>query len=266
MTGGAGRSPGGDGWRRCPALAGLLVLLLLAGVAGCGSSDESGGELTVGAASSLTGALTGYADTASSPSVRTTFAGSDLIAAQISRGVAIDVFAAASTEQPQALFEAGLVERPVEFAGNRVVIGVPRDSGIDSLEDLAKPGVSLVIGDDSVPIGIYAREVLARLPAATERDILANVRSQDPDAATITSKVIQGSADAGLVYETDVAGVSDEIRAVPIPAALQPRIAYSAAVVSGTDQPEASREYVIGLLDGAGAATLRRAGFPPPPP
>ena len=93
-----------------------------------------------------------------------------------------------------------------------------------------------------------------------------HVEEQRRAAAPVSTKLLQGSADAGLVYETDVAGVSDEIRAVPIPAALQPRIAYSAAVVSGTDQPEASREYVMGLLDGAGAATLRRAGFPPPPP
>ncbi len=99
MKGGAERSQRGDGSRRRSAMAGLLVLLMMTGVAGCGSSDGGKGELTVGAASSLTRALTEYADAASSPSVRTTFAGSDLIAAQISRGADIDVFVAASTEQ-----------------------------------------------------------------------------------------------------------------------------------------------------------------------
>lgn len=269
MTTGGTRFARDIGSRRFRSPASVLVALLLAtGAAGCGSSGDDEESLTVGAASSLTTALTEYSDKlpASLPPARTTFAGSDQIAAQISQGAGIDVFAAASTVQPRALFQVGLVGKPVEFAGNRVVIGVPRGSSIGSLGDLAKPGVSLVIGDDSVPIGTYARRVLARLPAGTERDILANVKSEDPDAATMMAKLVQGAADAGLVYATDVSDASNEIRAIEIPARPQPRIAYSAAVVADSDQPEASREYIRGLLEGAGAATLRDAGFPAPPP
>ena len=36
-----------------------------------------------------------------------------------------DVFAAANTKLPDELYAKGLVEKPVEFAGNRLVIAVP---------------------------------------------------------------------------------------------------------------------------------------------
>ena len=136
--------------------------------------------------------------------MRFTFGGSDLLANQVRQGAGIDVIAAASTIQPDQLHEDGLVERPVEFAGNRLVIGVPEGSSIDSVRDIADPSVSLVIGDSSVPIGIYAREMISELPTPIAELIQANVRSQEQDASSITAKLTQGAADAGIVYKTDV--------------------------------------------------------------
>ncbi len=40
---------------------------------------------------------------------------------------------------------------------------------------------------------------------------------------------------------------------------------YGAAVVDGAKEPEAARRFVDGLLSGAGAEALRKAGFEPPP-
>ena len=242
--------------------AGLLVAVLL--LAGCSSDD--GDRLTVAAASSLRPAFgdPGESDPGGGP-VRFTFGGSDLLAGQIRQGAGIDVIAAASTIQPEQLFEDGLVGRPVEFAGNRLVVGVPGDSAIDSVEDIAGPGVSLVIGDASVPIGIYAREMISMLPAATAAQVRSNVRSQEQDATSITAKLAQGAADAGIVYETDVISAGDQLRAVEIPDELQPRIAYSAAVVSSTSMPEQAEAFIESLLSGERAGELRKAGLLPPP-
>ncbi len=139
-------------------------------MAGCGgSSDEgtgsAGGQVIVSAASSLEPAFTAYADQAGIDA-KQSFAGSDDLAAQIRQGVRPDVYAAADTSLPAGLHADGLVAKPVPFATNTLVVGVPQGSGISSLHDLASPGTKIAIGDVGVPAGDYAREVLARLPKA----------------------------------------------------------------------------------------------------
>ena len=53
------------------------------------------------------------------------FAGSDDLAAQIRQGVTPDVYAAANTSLPDDLYKDGLVEKPVVFATNTLVLAVP---------------------------------------------------------------------------------------------------------------------------------------------
>jgi molybdate transport system substrate-binding protein len=265
-TPGTGVGSRGGRWLRTRrfrafALAPLMVGLLLAG---CGSG-EGADRLTVAAASSLRPALGDPESAAGNGGVRFTFGGSDLLASQIRQGAKVDVIAAASTLQPDQLLEDGLVETPVEFAGNRLVIGVPAESGINSVEDIAVPDTSLVIGDGSVPIGIYARAVIGRLPEATRTAIMDNVRSQEHDASSITAKLAQGAADAGIVYETDVMSATGQLRAVPIPDRLQPRIAYSAAVVSTSEMKQQARAFIESLVSGGRARELKKAGLLPPP-
>jgi molybdate transport system substrate-binding protein len=253
-------------------LSALLAALVVLGLAACGGEESSGSSdgggddtLVVSAASSLTDAFEAYGD-ALGGDVRFSFAGSDDLAAQIRQGVKPDVFAAANTRLPDQLHAEGLVGRPVVFASNSLVIAVPAgDAQVRGIADLAKPGTTIAIGAAEVPIGSYTREVLSRLGAAPERAILANVRSEEPDVKGIVGKLTQGAVDAGFVYVTDVAAAGDDLRAIPLPASLQPRVAYGAAVVEGAEQPAAARRFVAGLLRGEGAQELRAAGFEPPP-
>ncbi|HET9163415.1 MAG TPA: molybdate ABC transporter substrate-binding protein [Solirubrobacterales bacterium] len=250
---------------RLPAALALLVLAIpcvLLALAGCGGT-ESGTTLTVLAASSLSGALGEYAQGFHAATVRTSFAGSDQLAAQIRQGAPADVFASADTGYPQQLYREGLVERPRVFARNRLV-AVTADGDIGSLAGLAKPGIKVVIGDPSVPVGEYTRVVLARLPAAERRRILANVRSEEPEVSSVLAKVSDGAADAGFVYATDAKAAAAETRTIRLPERLQPEVAYAAAVVRDSPHPAAARRYLAGLRSGAGAAALRRSGFLPP--
>ncbi len=248
--------------RRLVTVASLA--LVAAGAIGCGSSDHS--ELRVSAAASLRSAFDDYA-TAAFPDdqIHQSFAGSDQLAAQIEQGARPDVFASANTQYPDELYKKGLLEKPVVFARNRLVLAVPADGDIDSLEAVAKPGVSLVIGDPSVPIGAYTREVLSRLPKAESSAILANVRSEEPDVSSIIGKLTQGAADAGFVYVTDVTAAGDAVRAIQLPESLQPEVAYGIGVVSDAPDAELARRFVQGLEPGgAGVPHLRQAGFLPP--
>jgi molybdate transport system substrate-binding protein len=243
---------------RCVAAIGLLLL------AGCGSDGRP--ALTVSAAASLKQALTEYGRAFRGADVRLSFAGSGELAAQIERGVRPDVFAAADTELPERLFARGLVERPVVFAGNRLVLAVPAGSTkVAALEQLGRRGASIAIGAEAVPVGIYTRAVLERLPAERRRAILADVRSQEPDVAGIVGKLTQGAVDAGFVYASDVRGAGGRLRAIELPAELQPRVAYAAAVVKGAREPEQARAFVAGMVGGAGRRALAEAGFEPPP-
>jgi molybdate transport system substrate-binding protein len=247
----------------------LCTLLLTVLVAGCGGSGDAAGDgrppLVVSAASSLKTAFTAYGEQVADAQPRFSFAGSDELAAQIQQGVKPDLFASANTKLPGALYAKGLVEKPVPFAANRLVLALPKDSPVESLEDLAKPGVKLAIGSASVPIGAYTREVLDRLPGDQGRRILANVRSNEPDVAGVVGKLAQGAADAGFVYVTDVEATDGALQAVDLPGSAQPRVTYAAAIVKGARHPDEAKAFVDGLLGGAGRGALRDAGFEPPP-
>jgi molybdate transport system substrate-binding protein len=247
---------------RWPAVA--LALLALAG---CGDDDPQAADtpqLTVSAAASLKEPFTAYGERFPEARARFSFAGSDELAAQIEQGVRPDVYAAANTKLPDELHAKGLVEKPTAFAGNRLVLAVPAESEVSSLEDLAAPGVKIAIGARNVPVGSYTRTVLDELPAAQRDAILAQVRSEEPDVAGITGKLIQGAVDAGFLYISDVRATAGELEAIELPGELQPEVEYGVAVVKGTEHPEQARAFVAGLLDGAGAEALAAAGFERP--
>lgn len=242
----------------------VLVALLALPVSGCGGDDS--GEpgrpgLRVAAAQSLQGAFEDYGERFEAADTLFAFAGSDVLAAQIRQGVKPDVYAAANTQLPKQLYAEGLLERPVVFAGNRLVLAVPGASPIDGLEDLAQGGTALAIGAESVPVGDYTRELLDRLPEERRDAILANVRSSEPDVSGIVGKLTQGAADAGFLYVTDIIPVRDRVRVIELPARLQPAVEYAAAVVKGAREPEAARRFIDGLV--ADNPSLRDAGFLP---
>jgi molybdate transport system substrate-binding protein len=251
-------------------MLGVLLASTVLAVAGCGGDDDQGGSsdqpLTVSAAASLKQAFTAYGNEFTDAKARFSFAGSDELAAQIEQGVKPDVYAAANTKLPDALYDKGLVEKPTVFAGNRLVLAVPaKDAKVTSLTDLAAKGTSLAIGAEDVPIGSYTRTVLGKLPAAQRDAILANVRTEEPDVSGIVGKLNAGAVDAGFLYISDVRGAEGGLKAIELPDELQPQVAYGVAVVKGAKHPESAKAFIDGLLDGAGADALKDAGFEPPP-
>jgi molybdate transport system substrate-binding protein len=241
----------------------IAVALTAVLLAGCGSSDKP--QLLVSAAASLKKAFTTYGTQFKAANTRFSFSGSDLLAAQIEQGLHPDVFASANMKLPALLYAKGLVDKPVPFAANRLVLAVPAaGSKVSSLSDLTHPGVTIAIGSATVPIGVYTRTVLARLGAQSAH-ILANVRSEEPDVSGIVGKLTQGAVDAGFVYITDVEATKGKLRAIALPASLQPTVTYGVAVVKGAAHAAQARSFVAGLLTGQGRTDLTAAGFLPPP-
>jgi molybdate transport system substrate-binding protein len=241
----------------------VAVTALLAGA--CGSDRKGKPRLVVSAAASLNEALTSCGGQFNDAHIRFSFAGSDELAAQIRQGAKPDVFAAANTKLPDELRADGLLEKPVVFATNELVLAVPSGSDrVASVEDLTRPGTKLALGSKSVPIGSYTRDLLARLPANKRNAILDNVRSEEPDVKGVVGKLTQKAVDAGFVYRSDVAATKGALRAIDLPKALQPTVSYGAGVVTGTKRGPLAKEFVSELVSGPCAKALRHAKFGPP--
>ena len=233
----------------------LAVLFALAALA-LPSATAAGGSLTVYAAASLTAVFPRI-----DPGPRYSFAGSDQLALQIRQGAPADVYAAASPKYPQLLYHDGLVSKPVTFAKNKLIVLVPRSNPaqIASVYDLRRSGVNVVMGDRSVPIGAYTRQLLDTLGITD--DVMRNVVSQETDVKSIVSKVALGEADAGLVYATDARPVASQTRTVQLPGWAQPSIRYQIAVVASSSHKAGARAFIRKVTSTRGRRLLRLAGF-----
>lgn len=236
-----------------------FALVALAGCGGAAGGGDTNDHATVFAAASLTEVFPQI-----DPAATYNFAGSDDLATQITEGAPADVFAAASTKYPDQLYDEGLVDKPEVFATNRLVLIVPKDNpaGIQSVDDLRNPDLKLVIGAEGVPIGDYTRAVLENMGAT---DVLDHVVSEEDDVKGVVGKVSLGEADAGFVYVTDVNATNGDLKAIKLPAELEPDVTYGAGVVKKAEQPDLAQRFVDGLTDGDCANALSDAGFGPVP-
>jgi molybdate transport system substrate-binding protein len=192
------------------------------------------------------------------------FGASSTLAAQIAQGAPADVFASANTTIPAQLFAKGLVQKPVMFTRNRLVLVVPTSNpaGIHSVYDLKKPGVKLVIAAPAVPVGSYTLQVLKQMGLTS---VLANVVSRESDVRSVLSKVALGEADAGFVYSTDAKTVPGKVRVFKIPAWAQSKVTYGMAIASSSNNKAAARRFIKEVLSKAGQKKMLAAGFLPIP-
>jgi molybdate transport system substrate-binding protein len=231
-------------------LAALLVALALP------AATSAGGGVTVYAAASLTGVFPKI-----DPTQRYSFAGSDQLALQIQQGAPADVYAAASPKYPELLYHQGMLAKPVVFATNKLVVIVPRGNPgrVTSVYDLQRSGLRVVIGDKTVPIGTYTRQILDTLGITA--GVTKNVVSNETDVKGIVAKVALGEADAGFVYVTDAKAAASKLKVIPLPGWAQPPIRYELAVVKASTHSAAARAFVKKVFSKHGRKLLLRAGF-----
>ncbi len=174
------------------------------------------------------------------------------------------MFAAASPKQPAQLFAKGLVERPVEFATNTLVLIVPKDNPahIRSVGDITKPGVKLVICNATVPCGDYARTAFENLGITSAA--MKNVVSQTIDVTQTVADVALGQADAGFVYITDAKAAAGKVAVIQLPAKAKPGAKDFIAIVKASKNQPAAKAFVAMVLSPTGQAKLRADGFGPP--
>jgi molybdate transport system substrate-binding protein len=246
---------------------------------GVGRPDSpSRGTLTVFAAASLVEPFRELGDhfTDEHPGVQVvfSFAGSQQLAGQLYQGAPADVYASANPRQMEVVISAGRVS-PADvrtFAHNRLVLVYPANNpaGVLSLEDLAKPGLRLVLAAPEVPAGQYAQSFLQKaslegaLGTSYGSQVRANVVSYEENVRAVLTKVRLGEADAGIVYASDVVGEgSESLGVLTLPESLDVLGSYMIApLISPSDRSSAER-FIDLVLSPAGQAVLARWGLIP---
>jgi molybdate transport system substrate-binding protein len=266
---------------RVRTVVGLSFAVLLAACGGGGratapsepaadAASETGsgalsGDLTVFAAASLTDAFEDIGERfeQANPDVEIAFnlESSSTLATQITEGAPADVFASANQTQMDVVDDAGLVAgRRTDFAGNRLEIAVEpgNPKGIEGLEDLAQPDVTVVLAAEEVPAGQYARQAL------DEQGIEVEPASFETDVRAVLSRVALGEADAGVVYVSDVVAAGGDVEGVEIPADRNVPATYPVATLAEAPNPDAGEAFVEYVLSDEGQDVLDEFGFSSP--
>jgi molybdate transport system substrate-binding protein len=263
--------------------AGRLFVCILAPVwlmLGLGDATASGvrhiqGKLTIFAAASLTDVFQEMAARIeqANPGTRLNFnfAGSPTLRSQLAQGARADVFAAADEPTMDAAVQDGTISgQPYTFARNLLVVIMPVNNpvSLNTLQDLSRPRLKLVLANKAVPAGNYARQALEKMSQDSglgydfARRVLANLVSDEMNVKQVASKVQLGEADAGIVYATDITpALRSAVRVIAIPPEWNVIAKYPISVVQGARNESGARAFIDYVLSPAGQTILERHGF-----
>ncbi|MBD2242921.1 molybdate ABC transporter substrate-binding protein [Nostoc sp. FACHB-888] len=249
------------------AVAGLLLAIGLPLVTPSAVIGQSNTTLLVSAAASLKDALEEikplYQQSKSSTKINYNFGASGALQQQIEQGAPADIFISAAKKQVDALEEKGLLlpGSRTNLANNSLVLIVAQDVvGISSFYNLTDSKIKkIAIGEPrSVPAGQYGEQVLKNLKLYDQvksKLVFAN------NVRQVLAAVESGNAQAGIVYATD-AKISNKVKVViTAEKKFHSPIIYPVAVIKGSKNISAAKEFVQFLSDSQAKTVLRKYGF-----
>jgi len=228
------------------------------------STAPAAGTLVIFASTQLKPALdqleTQFA--AANPGVRgtATYQGSQALVTAVQAGAQGDLFA--TDADPLAALEAAgaVVTTTVQtFARNELEIVVPAGNpkGIQGLQDLANPGVTVVLADPSLPAGKDAVMALALA------GVKVNPKASVSTVAQLITAVLSGNADAGIAFQSDVVAGGSGVTGVALPAGNPVEETYRIGVLRNAANPAAASAFVQFVRSERARAILAAAGFVP---
>lgn len=271
--------------------------LMLTALFGCGQASQTANgaqdtqsaqttELTVFAAASMTETLNQIAEDYKTvePNVSLTFnfASSGDLLSQIKEGADCDVFISAAPKQMNALDGSlkddadknpdGLDEllegTRIDLLENKVVLAVPEGNpkNIDSFDKLAdRLGAGegfLAIGNSDVPVGQYTRKIFAHYGLDEQSLADAGVLTYGSNVKEVTTQVIEGAVDCGIIYATDAysAGLESVDQAT---ADMCGQVIYPAAVLRNSAHPDEAKAFLDYLTGEDAGRVFESVGFTP---
>ncbi len=270
--------------RRLPK---LVILWLAAALlqAGCGhqatpdavsTTDSASRSLLVFASSSLTQPFTelGTLFEVQYPGLKVdfNFQNANTLAQQIGQGAPADIFASAAEKFMDSAVEMGQVARTdvVIFAQNRLAVILPKDNpaNIQALEDLARPGLKLVMGAREGPQGAYVEAFLSaasqdpRFGAQFKETVYLNVVSYESTVNGVVTKVALGEADAGFAFFSDSQGATaQKVDVLEIPVEFNIEASYPIAPLNDSPNLNTAKSFVEFVLSPTGQDVLKKYGF-----
>jgi molybdate transport system substrate-binding protein len=241
-------------------------------------------RLRVYAASSLTNMFREYKlsfESQNNVEIILNLASSNTLREQIIGGQVCDVFASASVSEMDLLRNKGLTfqNRSRTFAYNSLVIATPADNPakLNGLEDLVKKGVRIVVADFKTPLGNYTNQVLSKIESSWgdlnskyyqkpeiekyKSKILKNVIAYESNAQQVVTKVMNGLADAGFVYLSDVAVKGIGLQGISIPPEFNVKASYQIAVLTNSPQLNIALAFVDYVFSEEGMQIIQKWGF-----
>ncbi|MEL4356903.1 MULTISPECIES: molybdate ABC transporter substrate-binding protein [unclassified Luteococcus] len=192
---------------------------------------------------------------------------------QLAKGATPDVWIAANPDDMKTTAQKGLVAKDSVTQLGRtklVVVVAPDNPGkVAAVEDLAKPGTTVLLGAETLPIWKVTAKSFAKIEAGQPgftAKVMANVVSREMGVQPIVTKVQQGVADAGVVFITDLPAEKKGLTTVDIPDPLNAMLPLSAATVTAGKNAVGGKAFLDFLASGAGKKVLDDAGFLPPAP
>lgn len=275
--------------------AAAAAALGLAACGGNGASTDGGnasadkGEakkstIIVFAAASMTESLTRAGDqfTAANDQYDLSFNydSSGTLKTQIQEGADCDVFISAGQKQMNQMDITAasdvntegldLIDHDTRFdiLENKVTLVVSEGNpkSIQSFGDLASHlqagDILMVMGNSDVPVGQYTQKILAYYNLDEEALASAGTITYATNVKEVTSQVSAGSADCGVIYQTDAysAGLTVVDSATKD---MCGRVVYPAAATKAAPNPEGARAFLDFLKGDEATADFQEVGFTP---
>jgi molybdate transport system substrate-binding protein len=258
-------------------ILGFLLVVSIVLLSGCGPiTSTQTATLTVFAASSLTDAFNdiGTAFSLDQPGVKVefNFAGSQQLRTQLEQGATADVFASANTKEMNTAIASGLIVSGTQqtFLHNRLIVILPKNNpaNIQSLQDLAKPSLKIILAAPSVPVGGYALTALGQMNAdfgtTFSATVVSNVVSYEDNVKQVVAKIQLGEGDAGIVYSSDVTpAAAPQLSTIEIPDKYNVLATYPIAVLKAAPHSQLAAAFVDYVLSDKGQSILHKWGFLP---
>jgi len=251
-------------------------------VAGLGVTTYADTELVVFAAASMTETLTEIKDMyeEANPGVTLTynFDSSGTLKTQIEEGAECDVFISAGQKQMNELdISAGEDVNPdgldfvkedsrIDLLENKVTLVVPEENpkgieSFDALAELLKDGdVLMAMGNSDVPVGQYTQKILAFYDLDEEELANAGKITYGTNVKEVTTQVVEGSVDCGVVYCTDAFSAGLDV-VDSATAEMCGQVIYPAAVLKNSKDVDAAQAFLDYLSGDEAMAVFEGVGF-----
>jgi len=262
----------------------VLAMVLAVSVFGGAAAETQKTELTVFAAASLTESLTEikakYEEANPDIALVFNFDSSGTLKTQIQEGAVCDVFISAGQKQMNQLDITKDEEKNperldfvkdgsrIDLLENKVALVAPADNpkGIktfDQLAEVLKDGeILMAMGNSDVPVGQYTQKILVYYGLNEEELAKAGKITYGSNVKEVTTQVVEGSVDCGVVYATDAFSAKLDVIDTAT-AEMCGQVIYPAAVMKNSSVPEAAQAFLDYLRGDEAMKVFEGIGFSP---